>query len=70
MSQCSYVHVKHTGTAELTQSVRPPARLRLLRAVTAPCPGPAARAAAGAEPLPPDGPAPEGLRPQLASEGQ
>lgn len=40
MSQCSYVNVKHTGTAELTQSVQPSARLRLLLAFTAPCPGP------------------------------
>lgn len=42
MSQCSYVNVKHTGTAELAQSVQPSTRLRLLLAFTAPCSGPPA----------------------------
>lgn len=38
MSQCSYVNVKHTGTAELTQSVQPSIRLWLLLTLLAPCP--------------------------------
>lgn len=40
MSQCSYVNVKHTGTAELTQSVQPSVRLRVLLTFTAPFPVP------------------------------
>lgn len=75
MSQCSYVNVKHTGTAELTQSVQPSARLRLLLTFTAPCPGPPGMNGFGVPPgqsLSPcqrgrGGPAPEGPWSQLTS---
>lgn len=40
MSQCSYVNVKRTGTAEFTQSVQPSVRLGVVLAFTAPCPVP------------------------------
>lgn len=59
MSQCSYVNVKHTGTAELAQSGQPPIRLRLLLAFTAPSPSPLRGWGS---------PDPEGLRSQLTLE--
>jgi len=65
MSQCSYVNVKHTGTAELAQSVQPSARLRPLLALAAPCPGPRRGWLLGRAALPRlrgrDGPTLEGL---------